>query len=67
MSVMRGGRVFEKLGVKVSTDYGTLGDRAQAAMMARKGSDSGAGVEPVRGPSANVQPVAAPTSPATGR
>ncbi|SFG81588.1 coproporphyrinogen oxidase [Palleronia marisminoris] len=37
MSVLRDGRVFEKVGVNVSEVYGTLGERAQAAMAARKG------------------------------
>ena len=35
MSVMRGGRVFEKVGVNISEVHGKLGDRAQKAMAAR--------------------------------
>ena len=35
MSVLRGGRLFEKVGVNVSTVYGALGAAAQKAMAAR--------------------------------
>ncbi|WP_112321183.1 oxygen-dependent coproporphyrinogen oxidase [Oceanibium sediminis] len=36
MSVMRDGRVFEKVGVNISTVYGTLGDAARRSLTARK-------------------------------
>jgi coproporphyrinogen III oxidase len=36
MSVMRGGRLFEKVGVNVSAVHGTLGEQARRAMAARK-------------------------------
>lgn len=36
MSVMRGGRVFEKVGVNISTVHGTLGEMAQKSLTARK-------------------------------
>ncbi len=36
MSVMRGGRCFEKVGVNVSTVYGSLGEQAQRSLTARK-------------------------------
>ncbi len=36
MSVMRGGRVFEKVGVNISTVHGQLGAQAQRSLTARK-------------------------------
>jgi coproporphyrinogen III oxidase len=36
MAVMREGRVFEKVGVNVSTVYGTLGEAARRSLTARK-------------------------------
>lgn len=36
MSVMRGGRVFEKVGVNVSTVFGTLEEQARRSLTARK-------------------------------
>jgi coproporphyrinogen III oxidase len=36
MSVMREGRVFEKVGVNISTVYGALGPQAQRSLTARK-------------------------------
>ena len=35
MSVMRGGRAFEKVGVNISTVYGTLGDMARRSLSSR--------------------------------
>ncbi len=39
MSVMRGGRLFEKVGVNISTVYGTLGPQAQRSLTARRAID----------------------------
>ena len=39
MSVMRGGRVFEKVGVNISTVHGTLNPMMQKSMAARKDMD----------------------------
>ena len=36
MAVMRNGRLFEKVGVNVSTVYGTLGEEAQKSISSRK-------------------------------
>ncbi|MSU89538.1 oxygen-dependent coproporphyrinogen oxidase [Rhodobacteraceae bacterium 2CG4] len=36
MSVLRDGRVFEKVGVNISTVYGNLGEQAQRSLTARK-------------------------------
>jgi coproporphyrinogen III oxidase len=36
MSVMRGGRCFEKVGVNISTVYGSLGEQAQRSLTARR-------------------------------
>ena len=36
MSVLRGGRCFEKVGVNISTVFGQLGERAQRSLTARK-------------------------------
>lgn len=36
MSVMRGGRVFEKVGVNISTVFGALGAQAQRSLTSRK-------------------------------
>lgn len=39
MSVMRGGRVFEKVGVNISTVHGKLGDQAQRSLTSRRQID----------------------------